>query len=360
MKLVSSFFSFGTVILLLCQIAAAEAFKVGFVLPLTGAAADYGEAIENGVQLAVKDRPELFTDIRFEFEDAAYDTKMAITAFNNLADEKKVSLAVTWGVPFCKALAPIAESRKIPLVGICLDPTIAKDKSYVLRFKNTLDEMMQAQTTYLDNKGVKKIGIIISEHPYLEELNLAFNRNLKPGQTVEVVDNLLNNEMDLRSTIGKLKRKNFDAVGVFLFVGQISVFYKQAHDLKYSATTFGTDFFESLSEAKASEGQMNGAVFSSILIKEPFVKRYKEIYGNESQLAFAAPAYEFAITVGELFNKVALPADEVIKKFSSVGVRDGMASGPYKYVNDKNVGQYFQFPVVMKRVVKDHFENLPQ
>ena len=48
-------------------------FQVGLVLPLTGPAADYGVAIKNCIDLAIKDRPELFTNIKFNYEDAAYD-----------------------------------------------------------------------------------------------------------------------------------------------------------------------------------------------------------------------------------------------------------------------------------------------
>jgi ABC-type branched-subunit amino acid transport system substrate-binding protein len=337
-------------------------FKVGLVLPLTGVAADYGVAIKNNIDLAIKDRPELFTNIHFQYEDAAFDPRTAVTSLNKLINSDHVNLTVTWGVAFCKALAPIAESKKKPLVGICLDPGIATNKRYVLRFKNTTDEIMRAQADYLLNRGVKNIGLLVAEHPYLEEVTLALERNLLPGQTVTIIDRIPNTEMDLRTHIVKLKQnsKKFDSIGVFLFAGQIATFYRQAHDLKFTTPTFGTDFFESLSEIEASKGTMEGATFTSIDIKEPFLKRYKETFHNESQLAFGAPAYEFAITVGELFNDKGgeLTAEEIIKNFSTVTFREGVASGPYKYVNDAKAGQYFQFPVVVKEIQKNGFKIL--
>jgi hypothetical protein len=92
--------------------SAQEKFKVGAVLPLTGAAADYGIAIKNCIELARKDNPELFTNIEFIYEDAAYDPKTAVSAYRSLTDGQQVDLTVTWGVSFCKALAPIACPQK--------------------------------------------------------------------------------------------------------------------------------------------------------------------------------------------------------------------------------------------------------
>ncbi len=347
------------------SIASAEGsptFKVGLVLPLTGSAADYGVAIQNSINLAIKDRPELFTNISWSYEDATFDAKTAVTSFNQLIDVQKVDLAVTWGVAFCQALAPIAESKKVPLIGICLDPNVAKDKQYVIRFKNKMDEVMQVQAKYLKQLGYNKIGLLLAEHPYLQEAASALERNLQPGQSVKIIDRLPNGESDFRTRIIKIKQSTdkFDAIGVFLFVGQISTFYRQAKNFNFTLPTFGTDLFESLSEINASNGTMEGVNFASIDIKPDFIKYYKSIYKNESQLAFGAPAYEMALTIGELFNErvAKIKREDIIKSFAEVSSKDGVASGPYHYMNDPEAGQYFQFPVVIKKITKDRFEAI--
>lgn len=344
------------------QAHADEPFEIGLVLPLTGPAADYGLAIRNSIELAQKDKPELFTNLRFHYQDAQYDPTTAITAMNKLIASDKVDLLVTWGLSFCKALAPIAESRKMPLIGICGDPKMGAGRHYALRFKNKNDEIMRAQAEYLNRQGVKRIGLLLADHPYLEEAMEALQRNLQPGQTLEIIDRLPSSEPDLRTNLLKLqnRRADFDAIGVLLYVGQISTFYRQAREMKIELNTFGSDFFESLSEVHASGGAMEGKVFASIKIKPDFIKRYKAAFHNESQLSFAAPAYEFAIVVGELFNAGGrkMSADEIMKSFSSVSFREGTASGPYKYVNDPLTGQYFQFPVTMKKISGDTFVDV--
>jgi branched-chain amino acid transport system substrate-binding protein len=104
------------------ELLAQERFKVGAILPLTGAAADYGIAIKNCIELAKKDKPELFTNIDFIFEDAAYDPKTAVSAYRSLTDGQRVDLTLTWGVSFCKA-AGVRFPWAAPLFLITIQPS---------------------------------------------------------------------------------------------------------------------------------------------------------------------------------------------------------------------------------------------
>jgi len=334
-------------------------FRIGFVVPLSGPTADFGFAIQSCVDLARRDRPELFTNVRFLFEDVAADPKTAISAFRKLVDAEKVDITVVWGVTFCKAISPLAETLKTPMIGLCLDQGIAIGRHYVIRFANTLDEIMGFQAGWLSDRGLKKIGILQAEHPYLEELTQAFKRNLRQGQTFELIDRILNTDMDQRSQILKIIRRkgDFDAIGALLAPGQVSTFHRQARTLGLSLPMFGSNFSESSTEIAASNGAMNNLVFSSIAVKESFVKRYQGRFNRENALGFGAAAYEFAMTAGELFNKnsAKLSPSEVVRRMASVGPRDGVAAGPYRYVNTPSTGQYFQFPVSIKKIQDGHF-----
>jgi ABC-type branched-subunit amino acid transport system substrate-binding protein len=336
-----------------------DLFHIGVLAPLSGPAADYGVAIQNCIELAKRDRPEIFTNVRFHFEDVPYDPKASISAYRKLVNADHVNIIVVWGVTFCKVIAPLAESQKIPMVGLCLDHTIAAGREYVLRFINTTDEIMLAQAQYLQERGLNRIGILQAEHPYLEEVAEALQRNLRPGQSLEVVDRVPNTDLELRSQVIKLvkRREDFDAIGAFLALGQTSTFYRQARALGFSVPTFGTNFFEVRGEIEASQGAMEGVGFSSISVKEPFIKRYREAFHRENSLSFGAAAYEFAVVAGELFNHAEkkLTAKQFIESLSSLDTREGSASGPYRYVDTPATGRYFQFPVVIKNIQGDRF-----
>jgi uncharacterized membrane protein len=144
--------------------------------------------------------------------------------------------------------------------------------------------------------------------------------------------------------------------------GQIPVFYKQARQMKLESLTFGTNFFESHSEIRAAEGSMDGAVFANTHIKPEFRKRYAEEYGNDSQLAFGAPAYELAMTIGKLFNKQedTLTSEEIMRKFHSLEENTGIASGPWRVINSKEHGKYVKFPLAIKKISENGYHEITE
>ena len=332
-------------------------FTVGLILPLTGPLAEYGIAMKNCIELARQDSPQNFGNIKLVYEDAAYDPKQAVSAFQKLAAADKPQLIYTFGVAFCKVLAPLAEAARIPLVGQCIDPSIARSRKFVLRFMNYTDQYMKLQAEYLDKRNLNKIGIILTENPYLEEILAALERNLSKQQKLVIVDRYPPGEMNFRSAIARLKTHNLDTVGVLLAAGQISQFYRQAREQRLDRPSFGTNFFESLSEVDSAQSAMDGAVFANNKTNPAFILRYRRTFGRESQLAFGSLAYEFTRLSGELFGRDQDPpgGEEIIRRFSMAGSREGLAAGPYGFRNHSAVGSFFDFPLVIKRVSGQDF-----
>jgi len=295
-------------------------FKIGMILPLSGPAADYGQSIENCVSLARADQPELFSNIQFIYEDAFHDPTKAVSALRKLMSIDKVDLVYTWGVPFCKALAPIAESRKIPFVGQCIDQISSAGRKYVVRFMNYTDEYLQVQTLELKKRGLNRIGVLLGAHPYLGEMYAALKRSLREGQSVKLIDSYQIHNTDLKSSISKIRRSDFDVIGVFLYPGQVAQFYRQAREQKMELPTFGTNLFESVSELKLAGGAMDGSIFTTNTVHTDFIRRYVEKYKNVSQLGFGALAYEFSLLAGKLYNERGsqLSAEEIINRLTSL------------------------------------------
>ena len=77
--------------------AAADAFKIGGIGPLTGGAAIYGTNAMNGAQIAVDEINALGGAIRFEFnpQDDEHDGEKSVNAYNNLKDWGMQMLVVT-------------------------------------------------------------------------------------------------------------------------------------------------------------------------------------------------------------------------------------------------------------------------
>jgi ABC-type branched-subunit amino acid transport system substrate-binding protein len=327
-------------------------FKVGMILPLSGDVSDYGVSIQNSISLGIKDHPEKFTNIKFIYDDVQYDTKLAISSLNNMRGLQKIDLAVTWGIPFCKALAPLAERRHIPLIGLCIDPETSKGRSYVMLFMNVTYDFIEKQIAFLNQNNLKKVALLVSDNAYLFEMQRAFQMKITSDFSVTYIDGLPSTEKDFRTHIIKLKQNSYDAVGVFLSIGQAPLFYRQSAQLKFDIPTFGTNLFESHSEIRAGERSMDGAVFTNTKINPDFKEKYKSEFGIDSQLAFGAPAYELAMTIGNLFNHIdeKLTPEQIMEKFHSIGEQRGTASGPWRVIKSNEYGTYVQFPIAVKEI----------
>jgi len=91
-------------------------FKIGVSLPLTGPLAEYGEAVRNGIDLALEDQPGLRTKVRFIYEDNSYDAKKAVGNLQKLVDVDGINLFLVWGNEPALSVAPVAEQRKVPTI----------------------------------------------------------------------------------------------------------------------------------------------------------------------------------------------------------------------------------------------------
>lgn len=326
-------------------------FRVGAILPLTGGLAEYGVAARNGFELAKEHHPELFTNIAFDYEDSQWDAKTALSAFNRLRHEGDVSLVFNWGNPTTEAIAPVAETSHMPLIGMSLDPGSARGKKYLIRCINPASDFSKRLAEYLRQREYRRLGVVIAQNTYVQGLLDGLNANLGSDRKVSTIASYTLAETDFRTSIAKIKSSNFDAIGVFLISGQVSSFYRQLRDQKVALPTFGTDFFESTSEIKMAGAAMEAAVYPHLGVDKSFASRYVGKHGNDYQIAYAGNAYDIAVMIGTLFNNAArLSADQIMDELRSSKTSLNGVTGPFKYRHTRDGDSYYEFPVQLKRI----------
>lgn len=342
--------SIGVVSMFLTSIAIADddGLKVGVSAPLTGDLAEYGSAVRSGIVFATEEAPENFTRIKFAFEDNQYESAKALSAFNKLRTIDKVNLIYNWGEPPLHAIAPVAEKAQFPVVAMSLDPEPSVGKKYILRSINYSEQYAQKLVEFLRAQGFKKIAVLKTEDHFLNSMVDALRKHLKSDESLVVFATFTPDEHDFKTQIAKLKRANFDVLGVYLFTGQVSAFYRQAVAQQMEVPTFGTDFFESKNEIQQASGGMNGAVYPNIDVPSKFHEGYQKRFGNDAQIAYAYNAYEFAKLTGQLFNSVSksLSAEQILDSYLhppsdvSFSVRETALGG-----------RFYEFPLVIKKIV---------
>ena len=235
-----------------------------------------------------------------------------------------------------------------------------RGRPHVIRFYNYSDEVMALQARWLKAHGQRRIALLVSDTAYLQEMTLAFKRNLDPSQEIIFEEHILPSETDLRTVLQKAARSGAEIIGAFVSVGQIGTFYRQADAMRIKTPTFGTNWYESQHEIQQAGELIEGASFVSIAATPAFIERYTKAYSNASAMAFAAPAYEFTALLGELFgNLKSVPsADQIMETIASAGFRRGTALEAFRYRETKETGKDFQLPIAVKTIERGKIVEL--
>lgn len=346
-------------LLLAPSVEADQTFKVGVILGLTGVYSEYGQAMQNGIEMARSEQPELFNNINFIYEDVALNAAMAALAFKKLAAQDQVNLTYSFGVHLSKAVAPLAEQLKIPLVAQSIDPSISIDSDFVTRFFNSAQEYAELTSNYLEKNSINNIAIVVSEDSYLTEVYNQLKNQLPNSIKINFIEYVSPTEKDFRSIISKIRGNKHKAVGVLLSGGQIAPFYKQLNEQGISIKTFGSNIFESSSEINESHGTMEGAVFPNNYVYPEFTQKYLEKFGNTSQITFAACAYEFAKLIAlTASDDPDLRGEQLVNKLRQTSRLSSTATSWIQYTYTITGGHYFKMPLVLKTIKDGRVKNL--
>ncbi len=334
-------FVFLTIVLFHLRLANAEQTKIGVIVPLTGALAEYGIAVRNGVELALH---ETEAPLSIVWEDSQSETTLAVSAFNRL-QSGGAELVIVWGTTATEAVASLAERYRLPLLAVSVSPSVSLKRAYIVRTVAPADRIVLPLTEHLRESNVKHVVLLKTEWSYTEELAQALREQL-PG--IRLAERSFNRaERDFRTTILRIKAEQPDTVGVFLGVGQTSAFFRQAEQLGLQARIFGSDFFSSEKEIEDSGPLIEGAVFPHHATCEAFTKVYFERFHNETHLPYAVNAFD----ITRLLVKLAFSGtgNNLFENLQAVGQQIGIC-GTFTFENSSRYGKHFNYPVGLYKV----------
>lgn len=335
--------------------AFAENIKVGIILPLTGALAEYGVASRNGIELARKNSPDLFKAIDFVYEDSQYDPKIAISAYRKLRTDPLVKVIYNWGSNPSAPLVPIAESEKFPLFVADFSSITYKGIKNVIAFAPTSNQLGDKLNTWLKNKNYKQIAILSVENLYVNGIIDGLSESLSADQKIVFHEKVLATDNDFKSYLGKLKQKKYDVLGVLLYAGQIQNLYRNLKTNNISKPTFGSDFMESRAEIKGSGELIEGAVYPHLKISDDYYKMYRNAYGDDSQVTSSGTAYDFAMILAKLYQQDQKFYEHYLSLLPSLSSYVGVM-GPYKYEETETKGKRVYPPIYLKAVKNGFYE----
>ncbi len=296
--------------------------KIGVIGPLTGAAAAYGQAVNNGAEQAINEINEAggINGMKLEMnsQDDEHDPQKSVNAYNTLKD---------WGVQMIvgsvtskPCIAVAAETANDNMFQLTPSGSAVECATNENVFRVCFADPAQgkASAQYIgEHKLATKVAIIYdSSTEYSSGIREAFVGEAA-NQGLEIVADeafTADNATDFSVQLDKAKEAGAELVFLPIYYQEASVILKQASDKEFAPIFFGVDGMDGILSVEnfdksLAEGVMLLTPFSSTEeSSKDFTDKYVATYGIEPN-QFAADAYDAIYAIAAAVEKGGVTAD---------------------------------------------------
>ncbi len=280
--------------------------KLGMIGPLTGGAALYGNAVDNGARIAVDEINAEGGDFQVEYksQDDEHDAEKSVNAYNQLKDWGVQAIVGTVTTTPCIAVSAEANSDRIFMLtpsASAADVTAGKDQTYQLCFSDPNQGSASAQ--YISENGLAtKVAIIYkNDDAYSTGIYQTF-KNKATELGLEVVSETTfmdGSDNDFTVQLTEAKDKGADLVFLPMYYTPASLILSQADSMGYAPVFFGVDGMDGI---LGIEG-FDTSLAEDVILLTPFaadaedaltvnfVTKYQNAFG-ETPIQFAADGYD--------------------------------------------------------------------
>ena len=285
-----------------------DVFKIGGIGPMTGDAAAYGEAVDNGAKLAVEEINKNGgingKQVEFKTEDDQADAEKAVNAYNTLKDWGMQILMGTVTSGSCTAVASETDSDhmfQITPSGTAVESVQDHDNVFRLCFSDP-EQGTKSAEYIAKNKLATKIAVIYNSSDVYSNgiyTNFAAEAKKEGLDVVAAEAFTADNKTDFSVQIQKAKDAGAELVFLPIYYQEASIILKQADTMGYKPKFFGVDGMDGILtvenfDTKLAEGVMLLTPFAADAkdkAVQKFVKTYKEQY-EDTPNQFAADSYD--------------------------------------------------------------------
>lgn len=296
--------------------------KLGVIGPLTGPAATYGIAVQNGADLAVKEINAAggVDGMMFEIkaEDDENDSEKTINAYNTLKDwGMQMLVGATTSKPCIAVSSETANDNMFQLTpsGSAVE-CVANDNVFRVCFADP--DQGTASAKYIgENKLATKVAIIYdSSTEYSSGIRESFVKEAL-NEGIEIVADeafTADTNTDFSVQLDKAKEAGAELVFLPIYYQEASVILKQASDKGFDPIFFGCDGMDGILsvenfDTSLAEGLMLLTPFSvTEESSKKFTEDYVVAYGTEPN-QFAADSYDAVYAIAAAVKQGDVTAD---------------------------------------------------
>lgn len=258
------------------------------ILPLSGPAASFGQAVANGMNLALQDSEH----IKVQFLDNQFLVKESVQLFRRAMALSKPDLIISIGASHSNAIAPLAEQNQILHLAASSDPACSRGRHYTFRTWNSGEDEGKQLARYLKGLELSRIALAISENDYHLAIQRGFESEIDAPMTLLQQKFPAESDIDFRPFLLKARVSDIQAIALLLHPGLPAKLSRQARELNFQPLFLSGLQLESSSERSAADGALKDAVFVSRYYSTAFKVTYLARYGNSDQLGLAALHYD--------------------------------------------------------------------
>lgn len=299
-------------------------FKIGGIGPITGATAIYGQAVMNGIELAIDEVNAAGgingAQIEFNFQDDENDTEKSVNAYNTLKDWGMQMLIGT--VTSAPSIAVGSETSNDNMFQLTPSGSAVDCAKFDNQFRVCFSDPNQgaASARYIgENKLATKVAIIYdSSDVYSSGIHDKFVSEAANQGFEIVADEAFTADNNTNFSVQLQKAQDAGAELVFLpiYYQQASLILVQAKQSGFEPEFFGCDGLDGLLTVE----NFDTSLAENIMLLTPFaadaddeltknfVATYKEKYGDIPN-QFAADAYDAVYAIKAAAEKAGITPD---------------------------------------------------
>ena len=355
--------------------AGSDTFKIGATGPITGGAAIYGNAVKNGIQIAVDEINEAGGiggyQIDYNFQDDEHDAEKAVNAYNNLKDwGMQVLIGTTTSAP---CIAVVEKTHADNMFQITPSGTAVEcvqyDNAYRMCFSDPTQGTESAK--YIGENGMaQKVAVIYdSSDVYSTGIYEAFAAEAanQPFEIVSVEAFTADAKTDFSVQVQKSKDAGADLLFMPFYYTEATLVLAVCNKQGYEPTFFGCDGMDGILGVENFDTALaEGLTFLAPFVAksedeqvQSFVSKYEAAYG-ETPNQFAADAYDCVYVVKAAIEAAGATPDMSVSDLCDA-MKEAMTSVSYSGITGKDItwgedGEPNKAPLVVKVVDGEYTE----
>lgn len=311
-----------------------DVVKIGYIGPLTGNAASYGQDIKLGIELYFSENPTIDgKTVEVIYEDGKCNGQDAANAAQKLINVDKVKFILGGQ---CSgetlAVAPIAEQNKVILLSsLSSSPEVTTAGDYVFRNYPSDDKVALTNVNAV-LKNHEKVALFTEQTDYAQGYRQAVKKHMTNAGVELVMDEAFAvDNSDFRTLLTKATDNDVTAIMVVPQGPVTGAFLaKQTKELGidvelyFSETVAGPDFFETAKDA--AEG-----VYSTSVAEDAGREGYAEFVEKVKDdvqfgALFTGFGYDAAQLIAETIAEFGYSAENAKNHFNTMDTFKGVAS----------------------------------